>query len=183
MRRGTLRYMSSSLAAVAIVGWQSIVSADTRTLAAQVAAQFNDGQLNAYAVEDPNDDGRFVAAIVVDGHVLAVSAVHPRPAVVRQRIAAARPRAVYFILSTSADTRGRLFVGDLGTPGLTLSRDASGSCDITWRESTHEVMFDGNWRAQDLSEAEYHRRFASDEEEYGAMLRLLNAALSQRGRG
>ena len=168
---------------VAMLGWPSSVSADSRTIAAHVAAQFIDRKLNAFAVQDPNDDDRFIAAIVVDGHVLAVSAVHPKPALVRQKIAAARHRTVYALLITSGNKRGRLFVGDFGTPGLTARRDSSGSCDMTWRDAADEVMFDGRWRAQELSEAEYRRRFATDEEEYEAMLRLLHAALSERGSG
>ena len=178
-----LRACVSPWVVVTMLGWQSSVSADTRTIAAEVAAQFNDRKLNALAVEDPNDDGRFVAAIFVDGHVLAVSAVHPEPALLRQKIAGGRHRTVYSLLSTSGNRRGRLFVGDFGTPGLTAKRDSSGSCDITWRDAAHEVMFDGHWRAQELSEAEYHRRFATDDEEYEAMLRLLIAALPRKGSG
>jgi hypothetical protein len=171
------------LIVVLTLAWQSIVSADTRTMSAQVAAQFNEGKLEAFAVEDPKDAGRFVAAIFIGGHVLAISAVHPAPVLVRQELAAANHRNVYSILSTSGNRGGRLFVEDFGTPGLSASRDSSGSCDITWRDSAHEVVFDGDWRAQELSEAEYHRRFATDEAEYEEMLRLLNAALSQRTSG
>lgn len=176
----TLQTCVSTLIVVALLAWPSIIGADTRTMSAQVAAHFNKEKLDAFAVEHPDDSGRFVAALVIGGHILAISAVHPAPALVRQEIAAANHRNVYSILSTSANTGGRLFVEDFGTPGLSVTRDSSGSVDITWRDSADEVIFDGNWRAQELSEAEYHRRFASDEEEYGEMLSLLQTALSRR---
>jgi hypothetical protein len=163
-----------------MLGWQSIGGADTLTMATQVAAQFNEGKLNALAVEVPNDAGRFVAAIIVGRHILAISAVHPEPARVRQAIAAANHWSAYSILSTSGNEGGRLFIEDFGEPGLTVSRDPSGACDVTWRDSAHEVTFDGDWLGQELSEAEYHRRFASDEAEYAEMLRLLHATLSSR---
>ena len=170
----------SPLIVAAMLAGPSIAGADTPTIAAQVAAQFDAGKLDALAVEDPDDAGRFVAAIYVGGHIVAISAVHPAPALVRQEIAAANHRNVYSILSTSANPQGRLFVEDFGTPGLHAKRDSSAAFDITWRDSIHEIRFDGNWRGQKLSEAEYYQRFATDEEEYDEMLRLLQAALHQR---
>lgn len=134
---------------------------------------------DAFAVEDPNHAGRFVAAIYVGGHILAISALHPAPAFVRREITAGNYRQVYSVLSTSANREGRLFVEDVGESGLTPRRDPSGSFDLTWRDSASETMFDGDWRAQKLSEAEYHRRFAIDEREYLEMLRLLAGPLKK----
>lgn len=171
---------ASSVIVVVVFVWKSIVAADAGTIAAQVAAQFEAEHLDALAAEDPNEPGRFVAAIYVGGHLLTISTVHPSPAFVRQEIAAANHRYVYSILSTSGKTRGRLFVEDFGTPGLTIEHDPMGSFDITWRDAVREVTFDGDWGAQQLSEAEYYRRFANDAVEYEGMLRLLAAALRQR---
>ena len=169
-----------ALTVFTILASQSLVEADTRTMAAQVAAEFEAQVLNAFAAEHPNDPGRFVSALYVGGHILAISAVHSTPAFVRREIAGKHFRYVYSILSTSANRQGRLFVEDLGEPGLRLTRDATGSCDITWRDSTRQTIFDGNWRSQELSEAEYHQRFASDESEYAEMLRVLAAVLLAR---
>jgi hypothetical protein len=81
----------------------------TQAIATQVAAQLDAQMLDAFAAEDPNDAGRFIAAIYVGEHILAISAVHPAPASVRQDIAAGNYRQVYSVLSTSANKEGRLF--------------------------------------------------------------------------
>jgi hypothetical protein len=165
---------------ITMLASHSLAGADTRTVAAQVAAEFDAQALNAFAAEHPNDPGRFVSALYVGGHILAISAVHSTPAFIRREIAGRNYRYVYSILSTSANRQGRLFVEDFGEPGLHLTRDATGSCDITWRDSTRQTVFDGNWRSQELSEAEYHQRFASDESEYAEMLRVLATVLLAR---
>lgn len=166
--------------ATVMVLWPVIATADTQTIAADIAAQLDAHMLDAFAAEDPNVAGRFVATIFVGGHILAISAVHSAPAFVRQEIAAGHYREVYSILSTSAHQEGRLFVEDFGAPGLRLGRDTQASVDITWRDSTSEVIFDGNWRAQKLSETDYRERFAADEQEYAGMLRVLATELKRR---
>jgi hypothetical protein len=152
----------------------------TQAIATQVAAQLDAQMLDAFAAEDPNDAGRFIAAIYVGEHILAISAVHPAPASVRQDIAAGNYRQVYSVLSTSANKEGRLFVTDFGAPGLRPTRKPNESFDITWRDSTHQTTFDGNWRTQNLSEAEYRDRFAADERQYAQMLQVLDVALQDR---
>jgi hypothetical protein len=158
----------------------SIACADTQTIAAQVATQLDAEALKAFAAEDTDDPGRFVAAIYVGGHIFAISAVHPAAAFVRQEIATGNYRDVYAVLSTSSHTQGRLFVEDYGTPGLQPRREPNQPFDITRRDATDQTAFDGNWRAQRLSEAEYHRRFATDERQYEEMLRVLTTALQKR---
>jgi hypothetical protein len=106
--------------------------------------------------------------------------VHPAAAFVRQEIAAGNYRQVYSILSTSAHKEGRMFVEDYGALGLRPSREPNEPFDITRRDGTRQTLFDGNWRAQKLSEAEYRQRFAADEREYDDMLQVLAAALRKR---
>jgi hypothetical protein len=48
--------------------------------------------------------------------------------------------------------------------------------DITWRDGTRRTTYDGNWKAQQLSDAEYRTRFAADDAEYADMLQVLAAA-------
>ena len=160
-----------------------VVGADTQTIATQVAAQLDAQKLDAFAAEDPTEAGRFVAAIYVGEHILAISAVHPTPAWVRQDITAGNYRQVYSVLSTSANTEGRLFVTDFGAPGLRATRKPNEAFDMTWRDSTRQATFDGNWRAQNFSEVEYRERFAADERQYTEMLQVLARALQDRAGG
>ena len=160
-----------------------VVGADTNAMATQVAAQLDAQTLGAFAAEDPKDAGRFVAAIYVGGHLLAISAVHPAPGYIRPEIAAGNYRQVYSVLSTSANKEGRLFVTDFGAPGLSMTRKPDEPFDITWRDSTRRTTFDGNWREQHMSEAEYRERFAADERQYDEMLQVLASALQHRTGG
>ena len=105
--------------------------------------------------------------------MLAISAVYSAPELLRQRISAGDHRQVYIDLSTSAERAGRLFVEDLGAPGLRPMREENNPFDITWRDGTRRTVYDGNWKAQQLAEAEYHKRFAIDETEYAQMLQVL----------
>ena len=175
-----LRTRGSCLVVLAMFVAHAVLWADTQTIATQLAAQLEAHTLDALAAESPNDAGRFVAAIYRGGHILAISAVHPAPAFVRREIAAGNHRHVYSILSTSANLEGRLFVEDFGELGLRLKRGSTGPVDATRRDSARPTMFNGDWRAQELSEAEYHQRFAIDEVEYAEMLHVLAAALERK---
>jgi hypothetical protein len=66
-------------------------------------------------------------------------------------------------------------VFDLAEPGLTMMRRGANAFDITWRNSVTRTLYDGDWQAQALSEAEYRERFRKDEEEYANLLRILLA--------
>jgi hypothetical protein len=160
-----------------------LVDADTRSIAAQVATQLDAQALDAFAAEDAQHSDRFVAAIYVGGNIFAISAVHPAAAFVRQEIASGNYRQVYSVLSTSAQKDGRMFVEDYGALGLRPTREPNEPFDITRRDAMRQTVFDGNWHAQKLSEAEYQQRFAADEREYDRMLQVLAAALQKRTGG
>ena len=150
---------------------------DTTTAATQVAAALNAGHLNAFAAEDPNNPGRFVAALYVGGHILAMAGTYPDPSFLRQRIAAGDHKQAYIDLSSARNRQGRLFVEDYGAPGLRSTRGANEPFDITSHDGSRRTLYNGDWRAQKLSEAEYHQRFAADDREYRNMLFVLVAAL------
>lgn len=150
---------------------------DTTTAATQVAAALNAGHLNAFAAEDPNNPGRFVAALYVGGHILAMAGTYPDPSFLRQRIAAGDHKQAYIDLSSARNRQGRLFVEDYGAPGLRSTRGANEPFDITSHDGSRRTLYNGDWRAQKLSEAEYHQRFAADDREYRNMLSVLVAAL------
>jgi hypothetical protein len=168
------------LTAAAAAGWAVAAAAelDSVAAAAQLTSILDSRKADAFAAEHPEMPGRFVAALYYPGaQILAISAVAPVPELVRQRIGEGDHRQVYIDLSTSAEQPGRLFVEDLGPPGLRQMRDDNQRFDITWRDGTRRTTYDGNWKAQQLSDAEYRTRFAVDDAEYADMLQVLVAAV------
>ena len=150
---------------------------DTTTAATQVAAALNAGHLDAFAAEDPSKPGRFVAALYVGGHILAIAGTYPESSFIRQRIAAGDHKQAYIDLSSARNRQGRLFVEDYGAPGLRPTRGANEPFDITSHDGSRRTLYNGDWRTQKLSEAEYHQRFAADDREYRNMLSVLLGAL------
>ena len=147
--------------------------------ATQLAALLDAQKLGAFAAEDPEATGRFAAVLYFPGlQILAIAGTYPVPELLRQRIAARQYREVYTDLSTAAAREGRFFVEDLGAPGLRPVRDEGRPFDITWRDTTTRVAFDGEWRGQKISEEQYQSRFAADDAEYAKLLQVLIAGLT-----
>jgi hypothetical protein len=48
---------------------------------------------------------------------------------------------------------------------------------LSWRDARDQTMFNGEWREQKLTEAEYKKRFAEQERAYADMLGVLINAL------
>jgi hypothetical protein len=147
---------------------------DSVAVASQLTTVLSERKAAAFAAEHPGVPGRFVAALYFPGaQIMTISAVYPAPEILRQRIVAGDYRQVYVDLSTAANQQGRLFVQDLGPPGLRQTREGDQAFDITWRDGTRRTMYDGKWKAQQLSEDEYQKRFAVDDAEYAQMLQVL----------
>jgi hypothetical protein len=150
---------------------------DSVAAAARLTSILDGRKADAFAAEHPEMPGRFVAALYYPGaQILAISAVFAVPELIRQRIGEGNHRQVYIDLSTSAEQQGRLFVEDLGPPGLRQMRDDDQRFDVTWRDGTRRTTYDGNWKAQQLTAAEYRTRFTADDAEYADMLQVLAAA-------
>jgi hypothetical protein len=48
---------------------------------------------------------------------------------------------------------------------------------VSWRDARDQTMFNGDWKAQKLTETEYKKRFADQERAYADMLGVLIDAL------
>jgi hypothetical protein len=148
--------------------------------AATVRQLLNEQKLDAIAAQDPERPDRFVAALYYPGaQLLAVSAVHPTPQLMQERIANRQYRDVYMDLQGPATRAGRLFVIDLGADGL-HDRPQGDGFDITYRSGAEQVSFDGDWKAQKMSREQYDERFEGDDQRYTKMLAALARELTAR---
>ena len=74
-------------------------------------------------------------------------------------------------------TRGTArVVEDLGADGPRADRERDAPFDITWRDAVQRTLYNGDWKAQQLTEAEYRKRFDRDAAQYAQALQLLIAA-------
>jgi hypothetical protein len=87
-------------------------------------------------------------------------------------------QGVYMELNAAAEREGRLFVQDLGQPGLHATREDDAPYDIVYESVTRRTSFDGDWKAQKLSRDAYTRAFDAADARYARSLETLLAALS-----
>lgn len=136
-------------------------------------------KLEAVAARDPEQPGRYVAALYIAGsQLLVVSSPYPVPIALDKRIAEANYMDVYLDLQSTASHAGQFFVMDLEANGLARVCDRDQPFDSTTRDGGTPVSYDGNWATQRLSEREYNLRFAEDDARYAHILGVLAATLS-----
>jgi hypothetical protein len=132
--------------------------------------------MDAFAASDPAEEGRFVAALFVPGQLLVVSAKHPSAAAVRQRIAAGMYRDVYLDLQGTPTTEGKFFVQDSQADGLLNATRGGGGVDVVYFDGARTLLFNGNPRAQHLSDEQYDAAFDDADSRYAQMLEVLDMA-------
>jgi len=90
------------------------------------------------------------------------------------RLAAKQYRDTYMELSGTVTPDTKIFVQDMGEPGLS-SKKQENMYD-TWTRAGKVVMFDGENDKQKISDADYAKMFAAADEEYA---RILGALLAE----
>ena len=138
-------------------------------------------KIDAIVARDPEEPGRFVAALYITGsQLLVVSAPYSAPAALDRKIAEGRYMDAYLDMQSVSDHRGHFFVVDMNADGLVRICGRDQAFDSTTAEGGAPVSFNGNWSAQKLSEDDYNAAFRRDDERYARMLRVLGAALARR---
>jgi hypothetical protein len=120
-------------------------------------------------------DGHFAAALYFPNvQLLVVSGHYSAPQLMEPRLSAKQYRDTYMELSGTVTPDTKIFVQDMGEPGLT-PRKQENMYD-TWTRAGKVVMFDGDNDKQKLSDADYQKAFAAADEEYA---RILGALLAE----
>lgn len=142
-------------------------------LAQQLVAALDGAQLDSIAAKDSQDEDRFVAALFFPGRLLVVSARYKEPVFPLEKIATRNYREVYIDLNTASIPDTKILITDGGADGLRAD-DPADSADTAGRL----VRFNGDWSAQQLSEAEYTTLFNEADASYARMLRALLAEVN-----
>ena len=170
--------MRLALSVVLCLAVASGASAQAESRSAQLAKQLVSAmavrQLDAIAAADPDEPGRFVAALVFpEVQLLAVSSRHRATDYIAQQISKKNFREVYVLLQDRT-AANRLVVHDMGCDGLAMGE----SVDVFY-EGTTDTRFDGKWQAQSITEAEYRAREKAADEKYSRVLSLLLDAVTK----
>jgi hypothetical protein len=132
--------------------------------------------MDAFAAEDPLQPRRFVAAMLVpDVQLLVVVAESTAAEYLRSQLSQRDYRDVYLTLHSSAVPRTKLFIQDMACDGL---NDRGGNLDIIYAQASTQTVFDGDWRAQNLTKGAYEEKLQNADRSYADALALLVRALA-----
>jgi hypothetical protein len=144
-------------------------------VAGELTALMSERHLDAIAAQDPEQPDRFVAALLIpNAQLLVVSARYSNPAELLAQLAQKNYHDVYAALHQPAAQQTRVFFIDAGCDGLHSGAEA---VDVMYEKGTQQMLFDGRWKAQGLSEAAYTKKVETAEQEYSRLLSILAASL------
>jgi hypothetical protein len=143
-------------------------------LAKQLAAALDAAKLDSVAAKDPEGTDTFVAALYFpNSQFLVISGKYSVPQLLTTRLTKKEYRDVYLDLNGAAT--GKTFIEDPGCDGLKAKRENNQAFDTAEMDGKR-TMFDGEWKAQKLSEQDYTKTFATADDRYA---RILSALLAQ----
>lgn len=178
--RGTIVAIVTTCLSLIAPAATRAASSSSAPLAHTFSALLHSRGIEAFAAPDPDEPGRFVAALSVPhGDLLVVSARQPSTDAVAQRIAADQFRDVYLDLQATPTPEGKLFVQDSNADGLS-SAPQNDAIDIVYEDGTKTMVFNGDAKAQHLSRDDYDARFDAADRRYAHALTVLITALQSQ---
>lgn len=178
--RDTIIAIIATCLSLVVPAASGAASAWSPSLAHAFVALLNSRGIEAFAAPDPDEPGRFVAALSVPhGDLLVVSARQPSAGAVAQRIAAGQFRDVYVDLQATPTPAGKFFVQDSNADGLS-NAPQNDAIDIVYEDGAKTTVFNGDAKAQHLSRDEYEARFDAADRRYAHALTVLTMALQSR---
>jgi hypothetical protein len=149
--------------------------------AATVKALFDQLKITAIAGKDPDEAGRYIAALYVqDTELLVISAPFAVPAAMDKFIADGNYMDAYQSLQAVVNHKGHFFVVDMQNDGLKRVNAGDEAFDSTTTDGGATLQFDGKWDAQKVTEAAYNEKFAKDDARYAKILKALATELRKK---
>ena len=136
-------------------------------------------KLEAVAVRLPNSADEFASAMVFPGQLMVVWAKTVAPERMNERIVKKEYKDVYADLNSASIPATRHFVMDLGADGLKSKPASRGGAADTHDLDKQSIRFDGNWKEDKMSEADYLKAHAEADAAYAAVTEALVAALKK----
>jgi hypothetical protein len=147
-------------------------------LAKELTALLEAKKLDAIAARTESGSDKYVAALYFPGQLLVVCARYAAPPVLNEKILRNEFKDVYIDLNAASIPESKILIADLGADGLRPKREANQPFD-TQDTNGKGIRFDGNWREDKMSEADYMKAFSEAEGTYTAALEVLIGALKK----
>jgi hypothetical protein len=158
----------------------SVYAQESRSvaLAKELTTLLEAKKLDSIAARAATDSDQYVAALYFPGQLLVVSARYSAPPVLNEKIARNEFKDVYIDLNAASIPESKVLITDLGADGLRPKREANQPFDLQ-DANGKGIRFDGNWREDKMSEADYMKAFSQADEGYIAALEVLIGALKK----
>jgi hypothetical protein len=149
-------------------------SGKSAAIAKELVTVMDAKKLDSIAAKMPDAGDRFSAALYFPGvQLLVVSGKYSAPQLLEPRLGNKEYRDLYMELSGTVAADSKVFVQDMGLPGLTTKKQDN--MYDTWTEAGKPLMFDGDPDKQKISGADYAKNFAAADEAYAKILSALLA--------
>ena len=173
----TRQFSSRAVAVVALTLWcipgiASAQSSKSAAVAKELIQVMDQKKMDSIAAKMPAAKDQFAAALYFPGVQLLVIAGHySAPQLMEPRLAGKAYRDTYMELTGTVTPETKIFVQDMGGPGLTEKKE-DGMYD-TWTQAGKPIMFDGDPDKQKISDEDYRKSFTAADEEYAKILSAL----------
>ena len=162
----------------AVAGAQEPKSAAPAKELAQLLAS---KKLDSIAARMPDNREEFVGALNFPGQLMVVWARTTAPAVVNEKLIRKEYREVYMDLNSASVVESRNFVTDLGPDGLKAKPATKQGPADSHDLGAKSMRFDGNWREDKMSEADYMKAYSEADAAYARAIQALIDEVKKAG--
>jgi hypothetical protein len=177
--RTTLHILCAVLVVAAVSAPVSAQEPQSASSARELATLLGSMKLEAIAARLPNSADEFASAIAFPGQLMVVWAKTVAPERMNERIVKKEYKEVYADLNSASIPATKHFVMDLGADGLKSKPATKGGAADTLDVDKKSMRFDGSWKEDKMSEAEYMKAHAEADAAYTAAAQALIAALKK----
>ena len=166
-----------ALLALSVATPASAQDSKSAPVAKLLAAALDAAKLDSIAAKDPEGADVFCAALYFPGmQLLVISGKYSVPQLLATRLTNKEYRDIYLDLNGAATAK--TFIEDPGADGLKAKRESNQPFDQA-EMTGKRTMFDGDWKAQKLSEQDYMKAFSAADDRYTQILTALLAQLKK----
>src|SRR5215203_3898822 len=157
------------LALILSAAFSTGAAAPAKELAELLASK----KIDSIAARMPDSREEFVGALAFPGQLMVVWAKTTAPSVVNEKLMSKQYREVYIDLNSASILDTRHFVTDLGPDGLRAKPQQKQGPADTHDVGAKTMRFDGSWREDKMSEADYMKAHADADVAYARAIQAL----------
>ena len=130
-------------------------------------------KIDSIAARMPDSREEFVGALAFPGQLMVIWAKTTAPAVINEKLIGKQYKEVYIDLNSASILDTRHFVTDLGPDGLRAKPQQKQGPSDSHDLGAKSMRFDGSWREDKMSEADYMKAHADADVAYAKAIQAL----------